>query len=54
MTQEEINQIECVYEVVCPHKNQVIKVLAVYCTCEVTAIFCKDCGKQLTEEEWEC
>lgn len=54
MTQKETNQIACECEVVCPHKKQNIKVLAVYCTCEVTAVFCEDCGKQLTEEQWEC
>lgn len=64
MTQEEINQIECFPETVdnkppttatdCPHKNRFTKLLGVYCTCEVTAVFCKDCGQQLTEEEWDC
>lgn len=54
MNQEEINQIECEPEVVCPHKSQEIKVLAEYCTCEVTAVFCEDCGEQLTEEQWDC
>lgn len=38
----------------CFHPNQVLKVLAVYCTCEVTAVFCKDCNQQLTKEEWVC
>lgn len=37
----------------CPHENKVKKVLQVYCTCEVTAVFCQDCGEQLTEEQWE-
>lgn len=53
MNQIKINQIECEPEVVCLHKNQVIKVLATYCTCEVTTLFCEDCGEQLTEEKWE-
>ena len=37
----------------CPHKHKELRTLAHYCTVEVTALFCKDCGKQLTKEEWE-
>lgn len=36
----------------CPHKHTERCTLAHYCTVEVTALFCKDCGKQLTKEEW--
>ena len=36
----------------CPHKHKELRTLAHYVTVEVTAIFCKDCGKQLTKEEW--
>ena len=37
----------------CSHKHTERRTLAHYCTVEVTAIFCKDCGAQLTKEEWE-
>ena len=36
----------------CSHKHKELRTLAYYCTVEVTALFCKDCGKQLTKEEW--
>ena len=36
----------------CPHKHKEFRILAHYVTVEVTALFCKDCGKQLTKEEW--
>ena len=36
----------------CPHKHKELRTLAHYVTVEVTALFCKDCGKQLTKEEW--
>ena len=36
----------------CSHKHTERRTLAHYCTVEVTALFCKDCGKQLTKEEW--
>lgn len=38
---------------ICPHKHKELRVLAHYVTVEVTALFCKDCGKQLTKEQWE-
>ena len=38
---------------ICPHKHKELRTLAHYCTVEVTAIFCKDCGAQLTKEQWE-
>lgn len=36
----------------CSHKYKELRTLAHYVTVEVTALFCKDCGKQLTKEEW--
>lgn len=36
----------------CPHKHKETRTLAHYVTVEVTALFCKDCGKQLTKEGW--
>ena len=35
----------------CPHKHKELRTLAHYVTVEVTALFCKDCGAQLTKEE---
>ena len=37
----------------CPHKHKELRTLAHYCTVEVTALFCTNCGKQLTKEQWE-
>lgn len=37
----------------CSHKHKELRTLAHYCTVEVTALFCKDCGAQLTKEQWE-
>ena len=36
----------------CPHRQKETRVLAHYVTVEVTALFCTNCGKQLTKEEW--
>ena len=36
----------------CPHKHKELRTLAHYVTVEVTALFCTNCGKQLTKEEW--
>ena len=36
----------------CPHKHKEFRILAHYVTVEVTALFCTNCGKQLTKEEW--
>ena len=36
----------------CPHKHKELRTLAHYVTVEVTALFCTECGKQLTKEEW--
>jgi hypothetical protein len=43
---------EKIRKLTCSHKHKELRTLAHYCTVEVTAIFCKDCGKQLTKEEW--
>ena len=37
----------------CPHKHQVLRTIGGYCTVEITAVFCQDCGKQLTEAKVE-
>ena len=37
----------------CPHKRQVLRTIGGYCTVEITAVFCQDCGKQLTEAKVE-
>ena len=37
----------------CPHTHQVLRTIGGHCTVQVTAIFCKDCGKQLTEAKVE-
>lgn len=36
----------------CSHRQKETRVLAHYVTVEVTALFCTECGKQLTKEEW--
>lgn len=36
----------------CLHKHKELRTLAHYVTVEVTALFCTNCGKQLTKEEW--
>ena len=38
----------------CPHENTHVLTLGFYATCEVTAIFCQDCGKRLSDELWDC
>ncbi len=38
----------------CSHKNKYIKVIRAVINCETTAIFCEDCGKQLTKEKTDC
>ncbi len=57
MTQEEINQIECTPEVVdnkpCEHKNTYKEVIGGCWILDIVAVFCQDCGKQLTEAEYE-
>lgn len=39
---------------VCKHTNTFIRVLQSVVTCETTALFCADCGKQITEPNTEC
>ncbi len=38
----------------CKHKQKVLRVIHSVVTCETTAIFCQDCGKQLTEAKTDC
>lgn len=54
-TTKNILDLEVEYETVtpCGHKNRHIRILRTMATVEVTATFCTDCGKQLTEEQWE-
>lgn len=35
----------------CPHEHQVLRTIDGYCTVQITAVFCQDCGKQLTKAE---
>lgn len=37
----------------CPHKHQVLRTIGGYCTVAVTAVFCADCGRQLTKTKVE-
>ena len=37
----------------CPHKHQVVRTIGGHCTVEMTAVFCQDCGKQLTKTKVE-
>jgi len=37
----------------CPHKHQVLRTIGGHCTVAITAVFCQDCGKQLTEAKVE-
>lgn len=37
----------------CPHKHQVLRTIGGYCTVEITAVFCADCGKQLSKTKVE-
>ena len=34
-------------------KHQVLRTIGGYCTVEITAVFCQDCGKQLTKTKVE-
>lgn len=38
----------------CTHENTHVLTLGVWVACEVTAVFCKNCGKRLSEEQWDC
>ena len=37
----------------CKHERRILRTIDGYCTVQITAVFCADCGEQLTEEEWE-
>lgn len=37
----------------CPHKHQVLRTIGGHCTVVITAVFCQDCGKQLTKTKVE-
>ena len=37
----------------CSHTHQVLRTIGGYCTVEMTAVFCQDCGKQLTKTKVE-
>jgi len=37
----------------CPHKHQVLRTIGGHCTVEMTAVFCQDCGKQLSKTKVE-
>ncbi|MDO5106238.1 hypothetical protein [Capnocytophaga sp.] len=39
---------------ICQHENTHVLTLGIWGTCEVTAVFCKDCGERLGEEHWDC
>ena len=53
LANEKISKLIACEAHTCPHKHKELRVLAHYVTVEVTALFCKDCGKQLTKEQWE-
>lgn len=38
----------------CKHKRQVLRTIDGYCTVTVTAVFCADCGMQLTKTALSC
>ena len=35
----------------CKHERQILRTIDGYCTVQITAVFCQDCGMQLTKEE---
>ena len=37
----------------CQHERQILRTIDGYCTVQITAVFCQDCGKQLTEAKVE-
>ena len=53
LANEKISKLIACAVHICPHKHKELRTLAHYVTVEVTALFCKDCGKQLTKEQWE-
>lgn len=52
LANEKISKLIAYAAHTCPHKHKELRTLAHYCTVEVTALFCTECGKQLTKEEW--
>lgn len=38
----------------CPHDIAETRVIESIATCETTAVFCIECGKQLTKPKTEC
>ena len=53
LANEKISKLIACAAHTCPHKHTERRTLAHYCPVEVTALFCKDCGAQLTKEQWE-
>ena len=53
LTNEKISKLIAGTAHTCSHKHKELRTLAHYVTVEVTALFCKDCGAQLTKEQWE-
>ena len=53
LAKEKISKLIASVVHTCSHKHTERRTLAHYCTVEVTALFCKECGKQLTKEQWE-
>lgn len=37
----------------CKHERQILRTIDGYCTVQITAVFCQDCGMQLSEAEIE-
>ena len=37
----------------CKHERRILRTIDGYCTVQITAVFCQDCGKQLTEAKVE-
>lgn len=37
----------------CPHTHQILRTIGGYCTVTITAVFCQDCGRQLTKTKVE-
>lgn len=38
----------------CPHDEKITRVLERVATCEKTALYCKKCGKRLTDPKTDC
>ena len=52
LANEKISKLIACAAHTCPHKHTECRTVAHYVTVEVTALFCTNCGKQLTKEEW--